>query len=281
MIRNFAVAKHVLLLLLPLVSWSTCSARSPWSPSIGRASSDRDADLIDALVRENRFDDAEGVCQSLSRGIDPESDAAAKWRIRQSQILTARQMVSDRFEDADVQAAQKPTADFLASYPQHRRRLFLEAQNVAVDRDAAIHGVLRAAISPTDEEATEVAFKRLLRATDDVVSLSDRIADARSQLDVQRGAPEFALIADLIRLQQELQVDAVSMALMQTELFPRGSDDCFEAASKAERAAAAAITRLPADSAARREMERLKVEAILRSGQLGRAEEHKGLQCKT
>jgi pentatricopeptide repeat protein len=112
MIRNFTVAKHLPLILL--VSWSTCSARSPWSQPVGRMSSDRDADLIDALVRENRFDDAEQICQSLLRGIDAESDSAAKWTIRRSQALTARQMMSERFEEPDVQAARRPTADFLA-----------------------------------------------------------------------------------------------------------------------------------------------------------------------
>jgi hypothetical protein len=259
-----------LSLLLLIILSSAASSRSP--EPVGRTTSDRDADLIEALIRVNRFDDALGICRSQLRAVDSESDSAAKWVIRQSQILTARQMMSERFEQADVQAAGKPTVDLLASYPQHRRRQFLEAQNIAVEHQAAVHGVLRVAVSPADEELTDAAFKRLLRATTKVVALSDDIGDDRSQLDSRRGAREFALIADLIRLQQELQVDAVSMALMQTELFPRGSDDCIAAASKAEQAANAAIAKLPADSSARREIERLSVEAILRGGQLSRAE---------
>jgi hypothetical protein len=276
--RSSATAKCLSLLLL---GWCTvCCAGSPWVQSagqgVGRATNDREADLIDALVRAGRFDDAEAICKSRLQGANPESDVAAKWTIRQSQILTARQMGSETFEDADVERAQQPTVDLLKAYAGHRRQLFLEAQNLAVEREAAVHSVLRAAVSPTNDAAREIAFKRLFRTTTAVVSLADRVGDSRSQLESGPAAREFALVADLVRLQQKLQVDAVSMALMQTELFPRGSDDCVAAATKAEQAADEAIARLPSDTVARREVERLRVEAIFRAGQLGRAEAELG-----
>ena len=273
-----AAAKCLTLILLG--PWTVCCAGSPWTQGgvrvVGRSTNDREADLIDALIHADRFDDAEAICESRLRGVDPESDAAAKWSIRLSQILTARQMVSETFEDADVERAQQPTADLLKAYGGHRRQLFLEAQNLAVEREAAVHNVLRAAVSPTNDAAREIAFPRLLRTTTAVVSLADRVGDSRSQLESRPVASEFALVADLVRLQQELQVDAVSMSLMQTELFPRGSDDCIAAATKAEEAADEAIAKLPSDTTARREVERLKVEAIFRAGQLGRAESELG-----
>ena len=81
------------------------------------------------------------------------------------------------------------------------------------------------------------------------------------------------MINDLARLQQELQVETVSLALMQTELFPSQSDDFVSAATRAEQIADQAMTRLPADTKARREVERLKIESILRAGQLDRADQ--------
>jgi hypothetical protein len=268
--------------------WTVCWAGSPWVQvagqgvqGVGRATNDREADLIDALVRGGRFDDAEAICKSRLQGAVPHSDASAKWTIRHSQILTARQMGSETFEDADVERAQQPTVDLMKAYPGHRRQLFLEAQNLAVEREAAVHNVLRAAVSPATDTAREIAFQRLLRTTTAVLALADRIGDSRSQLESEPAAREFALVADLVRLQQELQVDAVSMALMQTELFPAGSDDCIAAATKAEQAADEAIAKLPSGTAARREVERLKVEAIFRAGQLGRAEAELGNLLRT
>lgn len=271
MVRAGSVTK-----LLPQLLLAACAMTGgvdAWgSEPVGRATNDRDSDLISALIQLNRFDDALQICQAKLARVDYQSDDGAKWAIRHSQILTARQMTSERFEPADVEAAGKPASDLLASYPQHRRRLFLEAQQRSVDHQAAIHSVLRAAVSPGNAELGDAAFKQLLRATTGVIELAEQVGDARSQLDTRRRTRDFGLIADLVRLQQELQVDAVSMALMQTELFARGSDDCYAAASKAEQAADEAIARLPADSNARREIERLRVEAILRGGQLARAE---------
>lgn len=282
MIRLLAAAKRPTMFLLSWWLVGQCSSNQvagqgtrttvgyPFQ-GVVRTTNDREADLIDALVRAGRFDDAESVCKSRLQAADPQSDLSAKWAIRHSRVLTARQMSRDTFDETEVQKAQRPTVDLMRSYANHSRRLFLEAQNLSVEREAAIHHVLRAAVAPSNDEARETAFRRLLRATTAVQSLAERIGDSRSQLESRPAAREFALVADLVRLQQELQVDAVSMALMQTDLFPRGSDDCIAAATKAEEAADEAIARLPSDTPARREVERLKVEAIFRAGQLSRA----------
>ncbi len=110
------------------------------------------------------------------------------------------------------------------------------------------------------------------RATAELESLVSDIGDARILLDQQTDDRPFAMIEDLARLQQELQVETVSLALMQTELFAPGSDDSIAAATRAEQIADQAITRLPSDTKARREVERLKIESILRAGQYDRAD---------
>ena len=261
--------------LLPAVIAAVGHANSPWGQVGGkhvRATSDRDADLIDALVRAGRFDDAASLCEARLRKENPESDAYAKWTIRQSQIMTARQMESNSFDESEIEGAQHPTTVLLRGYPDHRRVLFLQAQKLAVRRQAAIHRVLRAAVTPSDNALKDAAFKRLLRTSTAVESLADQVGDRRSRIQSQPDAHDFAFVTDLTRLQQELQIDAVSLALMQTELFESGSEDCIAAATKAEQAADEAIGKLPASTTARLEVERLKVAAIFRGGQTGRAE---------
>jgi hypothetical protein len=257
----------VLLLVIP-----GRGAESVWPAAVRRTTNDRFADLLDQLVVEGRFQEAEDLCRSDLDGLDPQSDAYARWTIRRSQIMAAQAVTQSTFDDTQIALAQKPVSDLLVSYPLHRRQLFLEAQRVAVQADAARHDVVTAAVSPNTADRNERAMKRLSRGTASLLKLAERVSDARAKLGSRRRPQDFALIDDLVRLQQQLQVDAVSLALMQTELFARGSQDRRAAATQAETAAAEAANTLPADSPARREVRRLQIEAIFRSAQYGRAE---------
>ncbi len=239
---------------------------------VGRRTTDLDQDLFQALVNANRFSDAIELCQARSRGADPRSDVAAKWAIRTSQALSAKQLVNETFTDTDIQAAQEPVSQLLSAYPDQARNFFLETQQRRVQRDAARHAVLRAAVSPSDKAQNEAAAGRLVRAASDMEALSERIDDERSRLSGNRDPDSQQQIADLTRLEQSLQVDLVSLSLLQTELFSRGSQDGIAAAVSAERAAVAAESKLPNGSAARREIERLRIESILRADQPKRAD---------
>lgn len=248
---------------------SETASESDWLP--GRSTNDRDQDLVNALMKLGRFDDALMICQSRIRGAEPRSDINAKWAIQQSRVLVARQMGRDRFEDLDVDRATKPLVDLLTSYPDHPRKFFLLAQSLMVKRGAALHRVLRAAILPNNQTAKDQATISLLRTTLDLEALIRDLVEARILLEQDPGQSAPGASKDLNRLQQELQVETVSLALLQTELFPTGSDDCISAATRAEQIADEAITKLPVDTKARREVERLKVESILRAGQYDRA----------
>ena len=178
--RRHAVRFMITLWLLANLAGAVC-ADDGWS--VERSTNDRNADLIDALVSAQRFEDGLSLCQMLSRGADPAGDVSAKWAIRQSQILVAKQMGQDRFDEAEIQAAAKPVTDRLSSYPEHRRKLFLMAQSSMVQRSAALHRVLRAAISPADDTARDEATQSLLRATVELESLIKEIAKVRVLLD--------------------------------------------------------------------------------------------------
>ncbi len=264
--RNLPALLCSLLLALP------SAADNVWQAPVRRSSDDRDADLVAQLIQSGNTDQAIEYCRSQAEQADPQSDDAALWTIRLSAALSAAQMAKTGFTDASITAAQAPLTQLLEAYPNHRRRLFLEAQREAVRRDAARHGVVTFSVSPVTQQRVDAATKRLSRTADSLLLLAKRVSDARAKLDSQRETRQFAMISDLNRLGQELLIDAVSLTLMQTELFDRGSQDRLGAATSAETAARQAATRLPADSPARREVERLRVEAIIRGQQYDRAE---------
>jgi len=268
--KHFMFPLLMVTLAVPIChSADSKSAASLLPDSTVRSTSDRDADLIDALIRVNRTDDGLRICRTGSKQVDPRSDQGAKWVILESQILTVRQLGRQSFGDAEIKAAQKPVVSLLGAYPEHQRVLFLEAQLLDVRKEAAIYLVVQASIL-SDRETKEKATRSLLLATTDIQALIRRTADARSELGRQ-GDRVAGIDSDLNRLQQELGVDVVSLMLMQTELFPRGSDDCIAAATKAEQAANEAVARIPSNVPARIEIERLQVESMLRAGQAKRA----------
>jgi tetratricopeptide (TPR) repeat protein len=240
--------------------------------NVGRKTQDRDEDLIQALLDRGRFDDALALCRLRLTDLDLQSDAAAKWRVRESKALTAQQMGRDTFGDQELVETQRPISDLLRSYPDHRRVLFLKSQLLNSEKSAALHSVLRAVVSPRNDEAQELATRRLLTAMKWFTRLADEVQEKRSALESARNATSRGMIADLSRLGQQLQIDAVSLALMQTDLFPRGSADCIAAATKAEQVADEAITRLPVGTIARKEVERLRVEAVFRAAQFERCD---------
>jgi len=239
---------------------------------VGRKTQDRDEDLIQALLDRGRFDDALDLCRLRSTDLALQSDAAAKWQVRESKVLTARQMGCDTFNTEELAETQRPVSDLLRSYPDHARVLFLKSELLNCEKAAALHSVLRAVVSPRNEELQELATRRLLTAMDRVTRLAEEVQEKRSALESARTATSRGMIADLSRLGQQLQVDAVSLALVQTDLFARGSADCIAAATKAEQVADEAITRLPAGTIARKEVARLRVEAVFRAAQFERCD---------
>ena len=173
-----------LCLLLLLDPSSDGLAEGPWR--VVRSTNDRNVDLVESLMNRQRFEDAVTVCQSFARGADPQSDAAAKWAIYQSRVLVARQMSREQFAD-DIDEVAKPVDDLLDAYPEHRRRLFLLAQRRRAATHAALHQLLRAAISPSDLAARNAATKALLGATESLESLIREVNDARIMLDQRPG----------------------------------------------------------------------------------------------
>lgn len=246
-------------------SVSFCMAGNP----VARTTNDRDADLVAAMVREEMLDIASDLCDTKLRNSDPRSDQFARWTIHQSTILVERRLSADDFTDASIKDASRPITDLLGKYPDHPRALFLKGAIFDVEAAAARHDVVVAAVQPSGGPREQRALRRITSLTQNALEFSELVDANRRSRESSRAHPSE--IADLIRLEQEIRVMLVSMQLLQTELFPAGSRDHIATATSAASAAEQAIASLPPNCPARNEIERLRVQAILRSGDHRRA----------
>lgn len=235
------------------------------SENVRRTSDDAGSDLIDALIVAGRFDDALQLTQSDVFFADD-----AKAAIAASRVAVARQMTQGDFDAAAIELASRPVADLLAKHSDHPRGLFLQSQLESVRRSSVRHAVLVAVVSPRTPAELEVLSQRLVTATSAAMDLAKRVADQRITIDAARN--DGGLVSDLQRLEQECLIEAVSMSLLQTELFrPDETADRIAAAAAAIETARETLTRLPAGSTAAVEIERLRIDALLTARQIGPA----------
>ncbi len=191
--------------LIALSLWITgvSAADSPWPQPVRRDTNSREADLVAAMIDQRMLDEAKEICLDQQQRSDPRSDESALWAIRLSLIATQRQMLDDRFDDQEIAAAQKPVDDLLGSYPDHPRVLFLNAQKLAVAREAAHHAVVVASISPTRSDQIDQIFTRLARVTTNLKESAEQVDRARAALDSNANTPrQRSMSADLLRLHQ-------------------------------------------------------------------------------
>lgn len=245
--------------------------RGPY-PMSGRSSDDRDADLIDALIGQAQFDAGEKICASMLAKAVPTTDEAAKWSIYLSEIRTARYQSTQQFDDTKIAQAQSSVQDLLTRYSEHPRNLFLQAQSLRVRLAAAKHAIVVASVAPESEPRQDEILVRTTQINSGIQQLIEIIRQRVSRLITGNPTLEDrALAADLQRLDHELQVDSVSLKLMQSEVFKPGTRDFVDASGQAAIQADETLQRLPGDATARLEVRRLFVDALIRAGQVDRA----------
>ena len=264
------------LIILIVASWIAADwqawAAGPFVDVVKRRTGDRDHDLINALLDRGQIDEAEAICKDSLQQVIPESDSGAKWAIRLSKVLTRRVFAGDKFDQVAIKTASAPVAELLRAYPDHRRQLFLQAQVIEVQRAAAKHQIVVLSVSPDDPQRSEAVLIELMQATRVLKQLKQDIGDARALLDTERtGLDAKSLSADLERQQHQIESDLVGISLLQTNLFPPGSRDQISAAVQAERAAEDALKTLPNNSVVRQEIDRMRIESIIRGNELDRA----------
>lgn len=261
---------------LPAESPVRGQIQRPVQNPVQRASGDRDDDLIDALLSKGRFEDAKVICRIQQASHQKNSSNHALATTRLTAVLMEQQIAMGKFDSAAVAIACEPVDQLLGAYPEHSRRLFLEASKLSASQAAIQMAVAVAAINLNDSSNALAVTARLTRSTRLTESLMERVrqasADDSNRSDSNRS--DSSIASDLVRLEQELLVATVSMSLLQTELFPPESTDAIAAATTAMEAAIAAREKLPSQSLAVQETQRMEIVAMLRSGNPKLAFEH-------
>ena len=117
------------LAILMIAGVCVCAAESP----TGRRSTDREADLIDALVDEGMAKEAEAICERSITAAERGLPNHAMWSIRLSAVRAAilREQAS---EDPDAwQRAGEPVRSLLQSYGNEPFAEWLRLQSLLVE----------------------------------------------------------------------------------------------------------------------------------------------------
>ncbi|WP_146517806.1 tetratricopeptide repeat protein [Stieleria varia] len=240
--------------------------------TVSRSTDDRDADLMAALIQRGQFDVANQICRSMLSRLDLQSDEAAKWVIHASELSIAIFQSGGEFTQDQVVAAQRPVLGLLTRYADHRRRFFLLSQAQRVRIAAVRHAIVMASVAVDRQQRQSEILRQSSSIRLDVEELLQQIRTSASEtLSGQPTLQQRAIVDDWQRLDHELQIELVALALMQSEIFQPGSLDFIDAANQAAATATETLSRLPNDTLARREVQRLKADALIRAGQLREA----------
>ncbi|TWT53446.1 hypothetical protein Pla22_10750 [Rubripirellula amarantea] len=240
---------------------------------VRRVSNDRDQDVLDALLQQQRFDDATQLCNWNIGRYQPPQEEYAKWAIAICNVRIAQSVSLGNDASADVEESAAIVSELIRRYPDQPRRLFLDQAILQAEVMATQSDVARTALTLHDLAQVERTMVRLTRINSDLIELAAKAGDSITQIESLRDPDNDAMVGDLRRLEQELLVSSVSMAMLQTELFPPDGDDFVAAAAKAEAVAEQTLLKLPASSQAAHETRRIKADAILRRGDADQAKQ--------
>ena len=240
---------------------------------VKRSTQSLELDTVRQLVAKQKFREALEYCEKQI-GQNPASSLyAAKWAVEHSQVLVAMASEEQIFDEIAANQSTGPIVALLESYPEHDYRLFLEAGIYHAKKQAVLHLVSRSVISPLNEELNREALRFSVKVSDSITDFVGEIKRYRSQISGQAALTSMPSPEELYRLQQGLMVDVVSLALIQTSLIDSNSSDFIAAATRTEKIANDALAVLPNGTEARREVLRLRLEALMRMKQSARAAE--------
>ncbi|MEL6109647.1 MAG: hypothetical protein AAFU85_26865, partial [Planctomycetota bacterium] len=109
--------------------------------------------------------------------------------------------------------------------------------------------IIAASVSSIDETGQEDLLRRIARLQGDAERLQQKVEQRRDRLN---GTQEGRLRAEHERLARELGIQRISLAVMQTELFPEDSDDFRTASVDAANLARDGVAAFPDNTAAKR-----------------------------
>ncbi|KAA5538815.1 hypothetical protein FYK55_26375 [Roseiconus nitratireducens] len=256
-------------------------ARCAQPPSPDRQTDDAATDAVDRLLQMQRFDDAIWLCKQLRDNGPPEGRDSARWTARLSEVLTEQAAIEilrvnpsvlmTRLEPA-IEAACAPVDQLLSAYPEAQSASFLQAARLSCRQRLLRSAILAASVSPLSPAMTDQLLQRIARLQQDTARLQDQVAGTLAVLRSGENAGG-TLVDDVVRLSQELALQRISLAILQTELFPEGSDDYRTAAAEAALLAEKTLPQLPTETLSRQTAQRWWADARLRSGNSQAAEQ--------
>lgn len=251
----------------------------PWVHGGERTTDSVGNDLVQSLTSVGRFDDAEWVCRDSLQGGTAGRLSHAQWSARLASVLAERNVLelfqgrsselSQRIEPA-IQASCRPIDIVLSSYPESQSAIFLAASKLAIEQRVLRAAIVAASVSPPNEQLIDDLLSRVSRLQIDTKGLQKTARDRWSKSSVAPRSPSSeteSISADQYdRLFQQLSIQLISLAVLQTELFQPKTDDYRSAAAAAVTLAEQAVLALPDSTSAKRTAQALLAESLLRSG---------------
>lgn len=243
-------------------------------------------DLVRSLADAGRFDDAEWVCRNSLSNVNTGQLSHSRWSARLAEVLAERNVLelfkgrssdlSERIAPA-MDAACRPIDAVLASYPNSPGTDFLAASKLGIRQRILRAAIVAASVSPPNEQLTSRLLSQVSRLQIDTQDLQKTARDRWSKLGTR---PELAATktepisaAEYNRLFQQLSIQRISLAILQTELFDPKTADYRSAASAAVSLAKQAILALPDSAPAKQTATVFLAESLLRSGDNATANE--------
>lgn len=202
----------------------------------GRRTTDRDADLVAALIDAGQTEAAAQICQRHLATTPAGSAENAAWSIRLSAVRVATLQAAGSDDEAAWAGAREPLEQALAGYESEPPAPWIELQRLLVSLARSDQRAMRFLANPADTAIRDALLEEIRATIDGLRALDSRLAEMIPLSDNGRLAGA-APAQDLIHLQQTVRRRIVEALLLRADAYPAGSDDALAAATEAEQLA--------------------------------------------
>ncbi|MEM6468403.1 MAG: hypothetical protein AAF802_02455 [Planctomycetota bacterium] len=250
-----------------------------WSEN--RRTDDLDSDLVRQLVAARNYDEAEWLCASGFRRFQSDPKRASKWAAHWSFSLAAREreklflgrvdQLIRRLDDG-IRRSNEPVEAMQRSLPRdHGSTVFLAASSINQQAQLLRAAIVASAVSSSPEQVESELLRRVPKLQASAQDLIESASIYRNRASTNGRDNRSFDKSQFERLEQELSVIRVSLAVLQSELFAAGSKDAISSASDAAALAEQILLTLPRSTPAHGSVLMLLADAYLRSENLADA----------
>ncbi len=252
-----------------LAAWMTTNiafAADYGASPVRRATTDREPDVLEALIRQSRFAEAIRLCEVKLVGAAGVSLDRARWTVALSRAISAELLAKGTLSDEQISQSSEPVTELLESYGDSDFLVFLKFQQIEILRRACFQDCVSASINGPQSDDSHRAVARGAMLVRESESLLKGARQQRVRTESSPSGATSPTASDLGELSQRLQVNIVQTMLAISDVFDEESEDQRDAATKALRYAESATESLPKGSDGWAELQLLRIEAILRTG---------------